>query len=106
MSGLEIIVEKIRYGKTVFEQWQDSTSQNKLTQPIELNAEDLLDVFTRTQAAKRQWENACAFFNEAAGQDLVEQAIYELIAAEYKYGYFLKLSKTQNIRNGGVPYDV
>jgi hypothetical protein len=103
MSGFEIIESKIQSGKAIFIKKKAKKAECLPASQETLDADALLDVFAMTQCAQREWENACAFFDMAAGQDLVEQAIHDLIAAEYKYGYFLKLAKAQNIRNGGVP---
>ena len=45
--------------------------------------------------AHREWEQAKAFFEEAAEPDLIDHAIYAVEAAERKYIYLLKLAQKE-----------
>ena len=55
----------------------------------ELSLVDLVD------RAHREWEQAKAFFEEAADPDLIDHAIYAIEAAERKYIYLLKLAQKE-----------
>lgn len=103
MSEFGIIESKIQAGKAHIKQRIKKEEPPLQSNQETMDAEALMDIFTMTKCAQREWENAWAFFNEAKDEDMIEEAIYELMAAEHRYNYFLKLAKAQNIRNGGVP---
>lgn len=50
------------------------------------------------EQARREWENARAYFNFVTDPDLIDMAIYAIEAAEKKYMYLLKAARTQGIR--------
>ena len=109
MSEFEITDNKIQAGKEhIISRIKRRLSFKKEKTGLQpekepMGIENFLDIFTMTKNAQKDWENAWAFFNEAKDEGMVEEAIYELMAAEQRFNYFLKLAKAHNIRNGGVP---
>lgn len=67
--------------------------QQQLNQ--ELEYKELL--YREVMRAKREWEQACWAFEEAAGEDEVDVAIYLLEAAERKYQIKLKEAKQAKV---------
>ncbi|WP_324822522.1 YaaL family protein [Sinanaerobacter sp. ZZT-01] len=47
--------------------------------------------------AQRDWRDAESRFNEAVDADLIDQAIYDMLAARTKYGYLMKLAKEKGL---------
>lgn len=47
--------------------------------------------------AQRDWRDAESRFNEAVDTDLVDQAIYDMLAAKTKYCYLMKLAKQKGL---------
>ena len=47
--------------------------------------------------AYAQWKNAESRFNEATDQDLIDHAIYDMLAAKTQYTYLLKTAKEKSI---------
>jgi len=45
--------------------------------------------------AKKEWDNACNFFNQVADLDLVDYAVFEMEAAERKYMHLLNIIKKE-----------
>lgn len=70
------------------------------TDPAELHDNTLL---ADIEAAKRDWTNARAFFEQVSEPDLVDMAIYSLEAAEKRYIYLLKQAKLQGLQISGYP---
>ncbi|MEA4986800.1 MAG: YaaL family protein [Anaerovorax sp.] len=47
--------------------------------------------------AQRDWRDAESRFNEAVDADLIDQAIYDMLAAKTKYSYLMKLAKEKDL---------
>ncbi|WP_206459738.1 YaaL family protein [Anaerovorax sp. IOR16] len=47
--------------------------------------------------AQRDWRDAESRFNEAVDADLIDQAIYDMLAAKTKYSYLMKLAKEKGL---------
>ncbi len=47
--------------------------------------------------AQREWRDAESRFNEAVETDLIDQAIYDMLAAKTKYSYLMKLAKEKGL---------
>lgn len=47
--------------------------------------------------AQREWQRACAYFENVSDPDLVDHAIAVMHAAEKKYMYFVKLARDEGI---------
>jgi len=47
--------------------------------------------------AQRDWRDAESRFNEAVDADLIDQSIYDMLAARTKYSYLMKLAKEKGL---------
>lgn len=50
------------------------------------------------KAAHADWQRAEAMFHEVTDPDLVDHAIYDVMAAKMKYIYLLKTAKNKDLR--------
>lgn len=50
------------------------------------------------KAAHSDWQRAEAMFHEVTDPDLVDHAIYDMMAAKTKYIYLLKTAKNKDLR--------
>jgi hypothetical protein len=50
------------------------------------------------KAAHSDWQRAEAMFHEVTDPDLVDHAIYDVMAAKTKYIYLLKTAKNKDLR--------
>ena len=50
------------------------------------------------KAAHSDWQRAEAMFHEVTDPDLVDHAIYDVMAAKMKYIYLLKTAKNKDLR--------
>ena len=50
------------------------------------------------QNARRDYQLAESRFNEAAEQDLIDQAIYDMLSAKTKYTYLMKKAKEKDLQ--------
>jgi hypothetical protein len=53
------------------------------------------DLLQLTENARREWQQACALFNEAKDPPLVDHAIHILAAAEVQYAYYIRQAKEE-----------
>lgn len=54
-----------------------------------------LSITTLVDRAHKEWVQAKNFFNEVNDPELIDHAIYAMVAAERKYIYLLKLAKKE-----------
>ena len=60
------------------------------------------DLLTAVQQAKTQWQLLHTQLNEANDSRVVEQIIYQMIAAEKRYDYLLQLAKEQHLHTSHI----
>jgi hypothetical protein len=68
---------------------QTGAAQPKLP-PTDISQTDLLQLIAN---AHREWRQAYDLFNEAREPQMVDHAIFILMAAELRYSYFIKQAK-------------
>lgn len=56
--------------------------------------------------ARKDWLQARAYFENVTDPDLIDHAIYEIVAAERKYMYLLRLAREQHQSAPGPNHDV
>ncbi len=82
---------------TFFSEFPGLKTNDNTANPSEDNLLEDIEV------ARREWTNACAFFEQVSEPDLVDMAIYSMEAAEKRYIYLLKLAKHQGLQLAGYP---
>lgn len=65
-----------------------------LNVPYPKTEDEKLKYYIRT--AQSDWQRAETLFQEATSPELVDHAIYEVMAAKIKYNYLLKEAKEKN----------
>lgn len=63
---------------------------------IQKSANDKNDLYINLENAKKEWEEAKNIFENVYEPDLVDYAIYNVVAAEKKYVYLLRQIKKAN----------
>lgn len=56
--------------------------------------------------AKREWENACANFEYASEQEVVDYYTYKIKACQVRYDYYIKKAKELGIKLEGMEVKV
>ncbi|WP_165445136.1 DUF2508 family protein [Bacilliculturomica massiliensis] len=63
--------------------------------PVAPTEDDLL--ISAIKGARRDYKMAESRFNEATNQDLVDQAIYDMLSAKTKYTYLMKQAREKDL---------
>ena len=63
--------------------------------PVAPTEDDLL--ISAIKGARRDYKMAERRFNEATNQDLVDQAIYDMLSAKTKYTYLMKQAREKDL---------
>lgn len=59
------------------------------------------DMATLLAMAKEEWETAYRLFETASEPDLIDAAIHQIVAAEKRFSYLLRMAKDEGNRADG-----
>lgn len=62
-----------------------------------------MDLLQEIDQALDQWQNMQTIYNEVNDPLLVETVIHQLIAAERRYDYLLRLAKAEDLYSDKIP---
>jgi hydroxyethylthiazole kinase-like sugar kinase family protein len=62
-----------------------------------------MDLALELEEAKDQWRNAQSIYNEVSDPALLDTVIYQVLAAERRYEYLLRLAKSESLTCENIP---
>ncbi len=57
----------------------------------------------RAGRSQNQWRNAQSVYNEVSDPALIDAVIYQVMAAERRYEYLLRLAKSESLSCENIP---
>ena len=57
----------------------------------------------KVEEAKEQWKNMQSVYNEVSDPALIDAVIYQVMAAERRYEYLLRLAKSESLTCENIP---
>lgn len=62
-----------------------------------------MDLMLELEDAKCQWKNMQSIYNEVSDPALIDAVIYQVMAAERRYEYLLRLAKSESLTCENIP---
>lgn len=62
-----------------------------------------MDLALELEEAKEQWQNMQSVYNEVSDPALIDAVIYQVMAAERRYEYLLRLAKSESLTCENIP---
>ena len=62
-----------------------------------------MDLILELEDAKTQWKNMQSIYNEVSDPALIDTVIYQVMAAERRYEYLLRLAKSEALTCENIP---
>lgn len=62
-----------------------------------------VDLALELEEARNQWHNAQSVYNEVSDPALIDAVIYQVMAAERRYEYLLRLAKCESLTCENIP---
>ncbi|MBR4944195.1 MAG: DUF2508 family protein [Peptococcaceae bacterium] len=62
-----------------------------------------MDLILELEEARKQWRNMQSVYNEVSDPALIDAVIYQVIAAERRYEYLLRLAKSESLTCENIP---
>ncbi len=62
-----------------------------------------MDLVLELEEARDQWRNMQSIYNEVCDPALVDAVIYQVMAAERRYEYLLRLAKSESLSCENIP---
>ena len=64
---------------------------------------DEMDLMMELEDARWQWKNMQNIYNEVSDPALIDSVIYQVMAAEQRYEYLLRLAKRESLTCENIP---
>jgi hypothetical protein len=62
-----------------------------------------MDLMMELEDARWQWKNMQNIYNEVSDPALIDSVIYQVMAAEHRYEYLLRLAKSESLTCENIP---
>ena len=62
-----------------------------------------MDLMMELEDARWQWKNMQNIYNEVSDPALIDSVIYQVMAAEQRYEYLLRLAKSESLPCENIP---
>jgi hypothetical protein len=62
-----------------------------------------MDLMMELEDARWQWKNMQNIYNEVSDPALIDSVIYQVMAAEQRYEYLLRLAKSESLTCENIP---
>lgn len=62
-----------------------------------------MDLISELEDARWQWKNMQSIYNEVSDPALIDTVIYQVMAAEQRYEYLLRLAKSESLTCENIP---
>ncbi len=62
-----------------------------------------MDLISELEDARWQWKNMQSIYNEVSDPALIDTVIYQVMAAEQRYEYLLRLAKNESLTCENIP---
>lgn len=62
-----------------------------------------MDLILELEQAKTQWKNMQSVYNEVSDPALIDTVIYQVMAAERRYEYLLRMAKSESLTCENIP---
>ena len=62
-----------------------------------------MDLMMELEDARWQWKNMQNIYNEVSDPALIDSVIYQVMAAEQRYEYLLRLAKSESLTCESIP---
>ena len=62
-----------------------------------------MDLILELEEARKQWRNMQSVYHDVSDPALIDAVIYQVIAAERRYEYLLRLAKSESLTCENIP---